>query len=103
MILVLLFGAVLVVFAALYARNPAEHRLRFLRGLSHAQAWVMLGGFMGGVRLTLSSSAQLPDAEQPNFHRIVAMGIAESSTVVIMGCALLALAWFIAAIGLRKA
>jgi len=37
-----------------------------------------------------------------NFHRVVAMGIAESSTVVIMGCAFLALAWFIAAIGLRK-
>lgn len=92
----------MVFFAAVYARNPAEHRLRFLRGLSQATAWVMLGGFMGGVRASLAGSAQMPEAEQVDFHRVVAMGIAESSTIVIMGCAFLALAWFIAAIGLRK-
>lgn len=101
-ILVLVFGTLLVVFSALYARSPAPHRLRFVKGLSVATTWIMVGGFAAGARVTLQASARLEGEMAADMPRIAMMGIAESLAVVVLGTGFLTLAWFVTAIGLRR-
>ncbi len=101
-LLVLVFGTLLVVFSALYARDPAPHRLRFVKGLSTATTWIMVGGFAAGVRVTFQHAARLEGELAAEFHRIAMMGVAESLSVVVLGTGFLTLAWFVTSIGLRR-
>lgn len=101
-LLILIFGSVLLLFAAIFARRPEPSRLAFAKGLSIAMAWLMVGGVASCLRATLRACAQLPAADQPLLPQILMMGVAESLTVVIMGTAFLTLSWFIAAIGMRR-
>lgn len=102
MILLLIFGTIMVVFASLYARRPSPHRLRFLKGLSIATTWIVIGGFASALRVTLDAAARLPDEMKGDFHLVIAMGSSESLTNVILGAVFLSLTWFIASIGLRR-
>lgn len=101
-ILVLVFGTLLIVFSTLYARRPAPHQLRFVRGLSVATTWIMVGGFASGVRLTLRAAAQVPETEQAIRPQLLLMGVSESLAIVVLGTGFLTLAWFVMAIGLRR-
>lgn len=101
-LLVLVFGCVLITFAALYARRPAPHQLAFIRGLTHAAAWIMVGGFAAGVRVTLDAVARLPESEASIGPLLVMKGISESLAVVVLGAGMLTLGWFLTAIGLRR-
>ncbi|MFO0724059.1 MAG: hypothetical protein U1E65_09770 [Myxococcota bacterium] len=101
-ILILTFGTILNVFAILFLRQPAVHRLRFVKGLSMATTWTMLGGMASCVRLVLRACAQLPDEAAADMPKILMMGLGEALTIVILGSVFLTIAWFIAAVGMRR-
>jgi hypothetical protein len=101
-ILLLLFGTILNVFAVLFLRQPALARLRFVKGLSMATTWTIIGGAASCVRVVLRACAQLPDDQRADLPLILMMGLGESLTIVIMGAVFLTIAWFITAIGMRR-
>lgn len=101
-LIVLVFGCVLITFAALYARRPAPHQLAFIRGLTHAAVWIMVGGFASGVRVTLDAVARLPESEASIAPLLVMKGVSEALAVVVLGTGMLTLGWFLTAIGLRR-
>lgn len=101
-ILILILGAILIVFSALFAKNPATHRLRFVKGMSVATVWLMVGSFAIAIRKTLEAGARLEGPDQAIFPYLIAKGISESLTIVIMGAMFLTLSWFITSIGLRR-
>ncbi len=101
-ILILIFGPILIIFSALFAKSPAPHRLRFVKGVSVAMMWLMVGSFAIGVRKTLDAAARMSEEQPAIFGPIIAKGISESLTIVIMGTAFLTLSWFISSIGIRR-
>jgi hypothetical protein len=65
-------------------------------------AFASLAGFIAGVAVSLSACARLPESEAESWHLYFMQGFAESSSNLILGASLLALTWFVIAIGLRR-
>jgi len=99
---ILLFGVIALVDAALIVRRPDERKLAFLRAMSAATVFAMMAGFTAGVAKSINGCSALPPALRDRWTFLVAKGTAESLADVILGAALLALAWFIAAMGVRR-
>lgn len=99
---VLGFGLAALIGAVFFARRPHELRLGALRALCRATAFASVAGFVAGVAVTLKLCAQLPPAEASSWHVYAILGLAESSSNLILGTALLALTWLVIAVGLRR-
>jgi hypothetical protein len=99
---VLLFGLILLVDAILIARRPDERKLAFLRAMSLAQLFAMVAGFTAGVAKSIQGCRGLPPALKDQWPLFVALGTSEALADIILGAAFLALAWFVAAIGVRR-
>jgi hypothetical protein len=100
---ILLFGVVALADAALLVRRPEERKLAFLRALTVAEIFAMVGGFAGGVAKSINGCSNLPPALRDRWPFLVAKGTAESLADIILGAVLLSLAWFVAAIAVRRA
>jgi hypothetical protein len=101
-LIVTLFGLIALVDAALIAWRPDERKLAFLRAMSLTLTFATVSGFTGGVAKSIAGCKHLPPARQAEWPRLLMLGIGESLSVVVMGSTLLALAWFVAAIGVRR-
>jgi uncharacterized membrane protein YhaH (DUF805 family) len=110
-IFIVLF-VVIVGLAALWtairiALRPTEHGLAVLRPLSAATTFATLGAFLHGVATALVNviqgleSAADPAATAKAWQHFLA-GLAEATVPLILAFALLAVAWLLAAVGLRR-
>jgi hypothetical protein len=97
---ILLFGLIALVDAALIARRADARKLAFLRAMTLALVFCTITGFAGGVAAAIRAYAHLPpDRRAPV---LLLYGFSEALADIVVGCALLAMSWFIAAIGIRR-
>ena len=99
---ILVTGVATLVGAGLFARRPDELRLATLRALSIATLLMSCAGFTAGVALTFASLGRIPAEHRADWHLYALKGISESSANLILAFTLLALAWLVIAIGLRR-
>jgi hypothetical protein len=97
---IILFGLIALVDAILIVRRADARKLAFLRAMTLTVVFAMITGFAGGV--AKSFGARVPPGLRADFPFLVIKGISESLANVVMGSMLLTLAWFIAAIGVRR-
>jgi hypothetical protein len=100
--LVLLFGAMALVTAVLFARRPDDAKLGALRALTLTVVFTMFAAFTAGVGKSIAGLHGLPPNLKPSWALFVAYGSGEALGNIVLGCTLLALAWFIAVIGFRR-
>jgi hypothetical protein len=110
-IFVVLFVAI-VGLAALwtairFALRPTEHGLAVLRPLSAATTFATLGACFHGVVTALLNVVQgLENAADPaataRAWQLFLAGLAEATVPLILAFALLAVAWLLVAVGLRR-
>ncbi len=90
-----------------FAIRPTEHGIAVLRPLSAATTFATLGAFLHGVatalvnaveRLETATDAAATAKAWPMFMA----GLAEATVPLILAFALLAVAWLLAAVGLRR-
>lgn len=99
---ILLFGAIALVNAVLHAWRPEERKVAFLRAMTLAVVFSAIAGFTAGVAKSIDGLSRLPSALQPRAPMLLLKGTAEAMADIILGATLLSLAWFIAAIGVRR-
>jgi len=104
---VVIVGLAALWTAIRFALRPSEHGLAVLRPLSAATTFATLGAFLHGVatalvnvvdRLEAATDAAATAKAWPMFMA----GLAEASVPLILAFALLAVAWLLAAVGLRR-
>jgi hypothetical protein len=100
--IVLLFGIIALVDAVLLVRRCDQRKMLFLRAMTVAEVMAMISGFSAGVARSMNAVPLLPPAMKEKWPLLVARGTAESLANVILGTTLLSLAWFIAAIAIRR-
>ena len=98
--LVLLFGILTLGAATMFAFRPEDNRLGFVRGMTLATVFVVLGGTADALAATFRKVVETPDWHQGSDIALVPMaGISESMSAAILGSSMLGLAWLITAAG----
>jgi hypothetical protein len=86
-----------------FALRPTERKLGMLRPLSLALVFALIGALCGGLANTLQASVgQGSAADAGKSAEILLAGISEALVPGAVGFAVLAIAWGLAAIGLRR-
>jgi hypothetical protein len=98
----IVFGLIALGDAILIARRADARKMAFLKAMTMVLVFAMVGGFCAGVSRSVAGCRGLPPARQADCPRYVLKGAGESLAGVTMGSAFLTLAWFIAAIGVRR-
>ena len=104
---VVVLGVVAVVAGARLAVEPTERRLALLRPLTTASICASVSATSAGVMTALkvaAGGAAAGSGTQANAiaEALLLRGLAESAVPAAAGFALLAVAWLLAAIGLRR-
>jgi hypothetical protein len=104
---VVIVGLAALWTAARFALRPTEHGLAVLRPLSAATTFATLGAFLHGVATALVNVVQkLEEAADASATakawQVFLAGLAEATVPLILAFALLAVAWLLAAVGLRR-
>jgi hypothetical protein len=99
---IILFGVIALVDAVLIARRADPRKLAFLRAMTMTVVFAMITGFAGGVFKSIDGCAGLPPARRADWPFYLMKGTGESLADIVLGSLLLTLAWFIAAIGVRR-
>ncbi|MET0387909.1 MAG: hypothetical protein ABW321_18195 [Polyangiales bacterium] len=95
------FGITVLLAAARFALRPDERRIPFVRAMTIATLLAMALGVTTDIGEACRSIPQ--HAQNPaDWHRLMLIGLFESSTPAQLGFALLSLAWLAQAIGLRR-
>jgi len=85
------------------AIRPTEHKLGILRPLSLALVFALIGALFGGLANTLQASIQNAAAgDGGKMVEILLAGMSEALVPGAVGFAVLAIAWGLAAIGLKR-
>jgi len=104
---VVLLGLASVATAVDLALRPSERALGVLRPLSAATAFAgVSAAFTGGANLCVAVARSLEQAGQApvpaKTWALMFAGLAEGTIPVILAFALLAVAWLLAAVGMRR-
>jgi hypothetical protein len=100
---VLGFGLVTLAQAIGFCRRPDARRATALEAFTRASRYAIAATVSLDLAAVGSKVPNMPEfADSPRIHLIVMEGIAESLAPAILGCALLAFAWMIAAVGHRR-
>lgn len=103
MFVVLLFGGLTMATAAVFVWRPAERHVATIRSLSTATVFSVLTGLASNLAAVFSHVPTHPEwSKSPEMPLIVMTGLAESLAPVLLGFAMLTLAWGITAVGLRR-
>jgi len=106
-IFMVLVGLATVITAARFAFWPAERTLAIVRPLCAATTSSTLAAFFAGVTNGLAGLSRLlnaaPDpSASAHAWRMALGGFAESPVALIVGFALVTVAWLLVAVGLRR-
>ena len=104
---VAIVGLAALVTAIRFVLRPTEHGLAVVRPLSAATTFATLGAFLHGVATALVNVVrgleQAPDvAATSKAWTLFLAGLAEATVPLILAFALLAVAWLLVAVGLRR-
>jgi hypothetical protein len=100
---VLLFGAITLLASALFAGKPSEAKVAFIRAMSVATIFATAAAVASSIAAVMSNVPNHPEwSKSPEIHLIVMTGIGESMASAILGFAMLALAWLVTAVGVRR-
>jgi hypothetical protein len=97
---ILIVGIAAVVTAAGFALRPVERTLAILRPLTASTAFATVSATMAGIALSLKNGAD--GALSGDALQGLVAGLAESGVPGVLGFALLAVAWLLAAVGFRR-
>jgi hypothetical protein len=97
---IVIVGIATVVTAASFAVNPRERTLAILRPLTASTAFATVSATMAGVAMALKNGAA--GALSRDALQLLVAGLAESAVPGVLGFALLAVAWLLAAVGFRR-
>ena len=101
MVFVLGFGLTALVAAVLFAVRPAQRKLPFVRGMSHATLFAILSGICADLA-AVSHAIPGRFAEDPKWYYAMILGFGESMAPGIIGFSLLSLVWLVSAVGERR-
>ena len=100
---VLLFGGITMTMAVMFALNPTEGRLGFIRGMSTATVFATISGVAAAVGATFRHVANHEELHQfPDIAVVAMVGLSESLAPAVLGFSMLGIVWFTVAIGLRR-
>lgn len=100
---VLLFGGIALTAAVIFAFRSEEERLGFIRGMSTATVFATLSGLAANLAATLHTVTTHEEYHQyPDIALVPMVGFYESLATPILGFTILAIVWFVTAIGLRR-
>ena len=104
---VLLSGPGVLAVAIAYAIRPTERKLALMRPLSLASIFAAIGSLTAGMATVLHGAAATPawslgTADQPGNVGRLLMGCAETLVPVFATFGLLAVAWLVVALGMRR-
>jgi hypothetical protein len=98
---ILVLGGVTLGIAVSFVVRPAERKLAVLRPMS--VLFLTLSGLFAGLAATMKAVTSVPEfADSPDLHKYVMIGLGESMCNAILGFSLLALAWLVTAVGMRR-
>ena len=97
---IVVVGLGAVVTAAGFARRPQERTLAILRPLSASTAFATVSAVLAGAAMALKHGAD--GALSGDALTVLVAGLAESAVAGVLGFALLAVAWLLAAVGFRR-
>ena len=97
---ILIVGLAAVVTAAGFAFRPQERTLAVLRPLSASTAFATVSAMLAGAAMALKNGAD--GALSGEALTLLVAGLAESAVAGVLGFALLAVAWLLAAVGFRR-
>jgi hypothetical protein len=95
----MLVGILPLALGVVYAVWPSEQRLMLMRPLSLATVFASVGGTVAGC---INELMFVSRAEEINFSRVVAIGLAESLVPVFFGFGCLTVAWLCVTVGLWR-
>lgn len=98
---VLVFSILALVGAGLFAWRPDVRKLRYLCGITVGAVFSSLCGVLSGFAATLHYVSD-PQNGGSDWYRFLMTGLAESMGPPILGFGMLATAWLIASVGLRR-
>ena len=98
---ILAMGGTALGLAVSFAISPGERKLGILRPLSVATVFMTLAGVAAGIKTTMHVVPTDPEMSE-NMAKYGMEGIGESFTNAVLGFGLLALAWLVTAIGMRR-
>jgi hypothetical protein len=102
-ILVLVLGIMTLGAGISHAVRPRERKLATLRPLSVATVFACVSATFAGLGATFKHTADAPSATSVEaLLQSTAAGLAEAMVPALVGFSLLAVAWLLATIGLRK-
>jgi hypothetical protein len=101
MVFVLGFGLTTLVAAILFAVRPAQRKLPFIRGMSHATLFTILAGICADLA-AVGHAIPGRFAEDPKWYYAMILGFGESMAPGIIGFSLLSLVWLVSAVGERR-
>jgi hypothetical protein len=100
---ILVLGGVTLGIAVSFVVRPAERKLAVLRPMSVSTLFLTLSGLFAGLAATMKAVTSVPEfADSPDLHKYVMIGLGESMCNAILGFSLLALAWLVIAVGMRR-
>ena len=95
---IVIVGLAAVIVAASLALAPSERKLAVLRPLAASTAFASASAVLAGIGVSLKNAADAPADPTRMLHG----GLAEAAVPGMLGFALLAVCWLLAAIGLRR-
>lgn len=98
---VLVYGVVALVAAALFAARPDESKIPYVRAMSAAMIFAIIGGVASCIAAVMSNIAADPEMSRDPLIPIM-IGIGESLAPAILGFAFLSLIWLVMAAGIRR-
>jgi hypothetical protein len=100
---VLLYGLITLVAAGFFAARPEEPKIAFIRAMSTATVFAVLGGVASCLGAVMANIPNNPEfAKSPELHLIIMVGFGESLAPAILGFVLLSLVWVVTAAGVRR-
>lgn len=100
--LVLILSLVTLVDAALFAWKPDRKRLAFLVGMTVATLLSSMTGTVAGLASTFHYVGDPAKGGAGDWPHMLLLGLGESLGSLILGFGLMAVAWILGAVGLRR-
>jgi hypothetical protein len=97
---ILVVGLAAVVTGAAFAARPRERTLAVLRPLSASTAFATVSATLAGAAMALKVAAD--GQRSAEAMTTLVGGLAEAAVAGVLGFALLAVAWLLAAVGFRR-
>lgn len=99
MLILLALGVAILIPAVRFARNADPQRLSLIRSLTVAISFATIVGVTAGIAKTCH---YVSGVEPKDMLPVLLQGVAESVTNVILGGSIVAVAWILVAVGVRR-